>query len=106
MRKYSIMHSYGLSRRHYIWLLLWQDFKCAICKREVTLLIDHKHDGKNRARGLLCKKCNDGLGKFGDSRKLLYRAMTYLYLHEQENILDFLLRRKMEYSQKQNKLVA
>lgn len=54
-----------------------QDHACAICLRNVDLQIDHCH-AKNHVRGLLCIRCNTGLGKFLDSPALLERAKQYL----------------------------
>lgn len=56
--------------------------KCAICKqKEVNreyLSVDHCHKTK-KLRGLLCLKCNTGLGLFCDSAKLLNAATIYLH---------------------------
>lgn len=50
---------------------------CAICEQQVKLVIDHCHK-TNRVRGLLCAKCNSGLGLFQDSFKNLKKAQEYL----------------------------
>lgn len=62
---------------------------CAICSRSQTgncrkrhLNIDHCHKTK-KTRGLLCDKCNIGIGLFGDDTKLLHRAINYLMTHRQ-----------------------
>lgn len=63
-----------------------KDFKnlkmqCGICgsallkKRDVQ--VDHDH-ATGKARGILCRSCNTGLGHFKDSPSLLRRAATYL----------------------------
>ena len=39
--------------------------------------IDHNHDTE-KVRGLLCQKCNQGLGLFKDSAKILRKAAKYL----------------------------
>ena len=51
-------------------LLVAQDFKCAICACELSLdasgarpAIDHDH-GTNEVRGILCHRCNIGLGYY------------------------------------------
>ena len=51
---------------------------CAICKQPFdNLSVDHNHK-TNEFRGLLCKKCNTGLGAFNDSEILLINAIDYL----------------------------
>lgn len=62
-------------------LLDKQNGVCAICQETCKsgreLAIDHCHETR-RVRGLLCMNCNQGLGKFKDSKKLLERAIEYL----------------------------
>jgi len=67
---------------------LKQNGKCAICKKPETrktgnkireLSIDHCHK-TGKVRGLLCDSCNNGLGRFKDSVKLLESALKYLKL--------------------------
>jgi hypothetical protein len=58
-----------------------QEGKCAICKEPETtrvLSIDHCHK-TNKVRGLLCQRCNLGLGNFLDSRGNLQSAIDYLH---------------------------
>jgi len=54
---------------------------CDICENPClsgkSLAIDHCHES-NKIRGLLCMNCNQGLGKFKDSPKLLQKAIEYL----------------------------
>lgn len=63
-----------------------QDNKCAICNKEETvcflgnlmpLSIDHCHN-KNKPRGLLCARCNSGLGFFMDKINNIENAIKYL----------------------------
>jgi Recombination endonuclease VII len=51
--------------------------QCAICREIKRLVVDHCHRSGQR-RGLLCHKCNSGLGYFSDSKSLLMNAITYL----------------------------
>lgn len=59
-----------------------QSGKCAICRISYSLdsrdlHVDHCHI-TGKIRGLLCLKCNLGLGKFYDNSDLLLAAASYL----------------------------
>lgn len=63
-----------------------QDGNCAICyksfdremiSKQNGLFVDHCHQ-TGRIRGLLCLKCNSGLGMFNDNETLLRRALEYI----------------------------
>lgn len=60
---------------------VWKDAqkgRCRICKKkEDRLCVDHCH-ASNKVRGLLCYRCNTGLGQFKDSPGLLRQAAEYL----------------------------
>lgn len=71
--------------------LLNQDGKCLICQDELQLLgmnsyvVDHDHSccpGPRPCgecvRGLLCRKCNTGLGAFTDDPRKLRQAADYI----------------------------
>ena len=58
-------------------LKIKQNFKCAICKEQTDLAVDHCHNSM-KIRGLLCNNCNNGLGRFKDSTELLENAIKYL----------------------------
>ncbi len=74
---------YGLLPTQYEALLVAQEGRCAICRtddpgpRYESLLVDHCH-GSNTVRGLLCVRCNMGLGMFFDRPDLLSAAAEYL----------------------------
>lgn len=73
---------YGLSKEDYDRVLQNQKFCCKICgtHQEEThkgLHVDHCHEEGN-VRGLLCYKCNTGLGQFNDNPDLLEKAKEYL----------------------------
>ena len=74
------IRSYGISEDEFDQMMINQGGKCYICKGDngsIALCIDHDHlTGK--VRGLLCNKCNRGLGLFSDDLVLLKRAMSYL----------------------------
>lgn len=60
-----------------------QGFCCAICRTPFADLpkrqahADHDHL-TGHPRGILCQKCNHGLGMFGDSPARLRAALSYL----------------------------
>lgn len=55
-----------------------QDGKCAICKEPMDQsYIDHDHE-TGEVRGLLCHRCNSGLGFFNDDPQRLLAALEYL----------------------------
>jgi hypothetical protein len=52
--------------------------KCQCCgKVEKSLHLDHDYKNK-KFRGYLCNSCNTGLGKLGDNKIGLKRALRYL----------------------------
>jgi predicted RNA-binding Zn-ribbon protein involved in translation (DUF1610 family) len=77
-----IRRAYGITLVEYDQMLHNQNNKCAICGNgdEVEnrrLAIDHCHES-GKVRGLLCGKCNRGLGLFYDNQELLESAIHYL----------------------------
>lgn len=79
---------YGLDEEQYAALLAEQEGLCAICHQPETwidsrtgeprkLAVDHCHN-THRVRGLLCGKCNRGIGLFDDDATRLGRASEYL----------------------------
>lgn len=76
----SKKYAYGLEAHHYIALLKSQEWKCPICQARLErrdTAIDHDHTTK-KVRGVLCRKCNTGLGHFLDRQESLARAIEYL----------------------------
>lgn len=77
-KRTSLLRRYGLVEADYQALLVAQNGACALCDRsDVPLVIDHDH-ATDRVRGLLCVKCNTGLGKLGDNPTTLRRALLYI----------------------------
>jgi len=50
---------------------------CTICGDVSDLVVDHDHK-TNKIRGMLCNRCNQGLGQFKDDPELLEYARIYL----------------------------
>lgn len=84
-KNFDLKYSYNMTIEEYENILKEQNYRCAICDREAEghhaksdfLFVDHCH--KNGAiRGLLCHKCNSGLGCFNDDTELLISAIIYL----------------------------
>lgn len=76
------LKKYGITLEQYQQMLEAQGGGCAICGAETnkngkSLFVDHCHD-TGAVRGILCYKCNTGLGSFKDNATLLARAVSYL----------------------------
>jgi hypothetical protein len=79
-RKRRLKYQYGISIEDYDALLARQGGICAICKRKpgkAPLCVDHCHIC-HVVRGLLCHKCNCGIGYLEDDPRLLRAALVYL----------------------------
>ena len=73
---------YGIEVKDYEALKEQQGGKCAICETTSRVLyVDHCHDTQ-KLRGLLCQKCNTGIGMLQDSLKVLKKAVRYLEKYE------------------------
>ena len=75
---------YGITKPERDILPESQGGKCAICEKEIEFtgkitdaVVDHCHESKE-VRGILCSKCNLGLGHFEDDRVRLIKALEYL----------------------------
>ncbi len=73
------LKAYGLTQEDYDEMVASQGNVCAICgaSSDKPLSIDHCHKTQH-VRGLLCTRCNTGLGSFGDEVRLLRAAAEYL----------------------------
>lgn len=86
-RRAHLKRMYGITLEDYNEKLIEQNNKCKICNQENTfdrygvLAVDHDHS-TGKIRGLLCYKCNVGLGNFNDNKQLLEKAINYLKEYE------------------------
>jgi|GEM_PF-2190624 hypothetical protein len=86
-RRASLKHLYNLTEEQYQILLNKQNGVCAICHKPETrinwlgkpihLEVDHIH-GTKEIRGLLCHKCNTGIGLLGEEVEQYKAATEYL----------------------------
>lgn len=79
---------FGLEEADYLRLLESQDGHCAICQKQLLkgAHVDHDHE-TGVVRGILCNRCNIGLGYFSESPESLRNAAFYIeswkgYPHE------------------------
>lgn len=79
-RRTAVERKFDLPLGWYSATLAQQGGVCAICEShqpERALVVDHCHVS-GRVRGLLCTKCNLGLGIFRDSAEIMGRAIRYV----------------------------
>ena len=86
-RKSHLKRKFNLSSEDYAARLADQGGRCAICHAEPGLgkALDVDHDHKTgQVRGLLCRNCNHGLGKFKDDPFTMTEARFYLLNWDRE----------------------
>lgn len=82
-RKAHLKRMYGITLDDYNKILKDQNYCCAICEgfethdKHGVLAVDHNHT-TGEVRGLLCYKCNTGLGSYNDDINLFNKAIKYL----------------------------
>lgn len=87
IRTSHLKRHFGITEEEYQELLKKQGGVCAICGSPPTkksLYVDHDH-GTGVIRGLLCGKCNSGIGLLKDSMNLVEKALNYLKRSQNEN---------------------
>jgi len=83
-----ILKKYEMTEIEYDDMLQKQDQKCKICNQHETVIdprtkmlkplcVDHCHS-TNKVRGLLCSKCNTGIGMVKDNIEILKAMKDYL----------------------------
>ena len=101
-RRTQRLSKFGMTPEDYEDMLIAQSYACAICLEPEThrykgmiteLVVDHDRSccpGKKSCgeciRGLLCHKCNSGLGMFNDNLDSITRAFAYLKDHTRKRL--------------------
>lgn len=90
VRKGNLAKKYGITQEDYNRMLAEQDGCCKICRSSdpvgvKSFAVDHDHV-TGKVRGLLCHRCNPGLGYFQDNPELLRKAIDYLLEAEEESL--------------------
>jgi hypothetical protein len=85
MTWWVLKRKYGIGELEYNNLLAVQFGCCAICGKNAShykrrMAVDHDHVS-GKIRGLLCVKCNRGIGCFEENQVLLDKAKEYLEKH-------------------------
>lgn len=85
--RYRLKSRYSISEAEYHQLVAAQGGRCAICGVSENLdgrlwCVDHDHN-TGAIRGLLCTRCNAGIGALGDTAEGVRRALNYLERAEQ-----------------------
>ncbi len=81
-REINLKSRFGINNLQYDNILESQNNSCAICKKHKDefsyhLVVDHCH-ATGKIRGLLCKKCNLGIGHLDDNIDILKSSISYL----------------------------
>lgn len=91
MRWARFFRQHGLTQDDYKDLLRQQDYRCALCltidpgRGNRNLSVDHDHV-TGKVRGLLCIRCNAGLGMFCDNTEVMEKAIAYIHQYRSEPI--------------------
>lgn len=89
-KHYQRKYKYGLSEEDVRAMLAHQGGGCGICARPLDLdatdknskvAVDHDHE-TGEVRGLLCQRCNAGIGMLMEDMTTLKRALAYLQMAE------------------------
>ena len=86
-RKRHLLKQYSLTPEEFTYMVMEQGGVCGICGLVPSALyVDHDH-ATGMIRGLLCQKCNSGIGFLGDSLVGLEKAITYLKRLDSKEII-------------------
>jgi len=85
-KTHILKKKYGISYDEWIAIIKDQKQRCLICNKILedfyvytsnSPVVDHNHE-TGKIRGILCNKCNRGLGYFDDNIVFLKNAVKYL----------------------------
>lgn len=80
-REWNRLKFTGFTQEDFKSKLEEQNGVCAICGTDdpgkLDFCADHDHETMQK-RGVLCRKCNAGLGQFNDNPELIAKAIEYL----------------------------
>jgi hypothetical protein len=83
LRDAWLRKKYGISLDIFNEMFESQKGACKICFRAgLTLCVDHCHE-TGKVRGLLCRRCNYGLGYFSDNLESFKNIIIYLEEHSE-----------------------
>jgi len=82
-RSRDLKRTYGITIEERDAMFKAQGSRCGICRRDeaTSWHVDHCHTSL-KVRGILCNRCNLGLGYFKDVPRLLRAATSYLFEHK------------------------
>ncbi len=95
-RKSNFKRQYGISPEIYLAMFAAQGNCCSICKgtesrtrwkSEFAFHVDHCHK-TGKVRGIICSKCNVGLGISGDTLESVLRMVEYLRRAEEDTFSE------------------
>lgn len=87
LRSWRLNRHYGITVEDFDRMFAEQRGRCAICHRKFGTShikkprVDHCHR-TGKVRGLLCLKCNAGIGSLGDDLFVLANAAAYVFKHD------------------------
>ncbi len=79
-----VKRKYGITMEELEAIVESQNHQCCICKVPVDCIVsnvDHCHK-TGKVRGVLCLKCNSGIGLLQDSVEVVESALRYLKAHQ------------------------
>ena len=81
-KSYELKRKFNITPEDYNRMFEEQAGRCKICNTHASnftkaLAVDHCHT-TGKVRGLLCDKCNRGIGLLGDDVEILKAAVRYL----------------------------